>query len=175
MLREELDRRHGIVQDAFELAHQLKVSAARSAAALHDGRTEKLDEEAKKSLDELVRKEPFLMGPAGGQIMLAYQEYAETKILLSIVKNGKMPDVDVPPESFVTGMGDAVGELKRRFLEELVAGDREEAKRILDAALEIHDKLKAYDYPDYLVRGLRRKKDQARQQVNSMLEALAKS
>lgn len=174
-LKSDLDKKSKLAQTVFDLSRLVKVNACKVAAAVHDGRKLSIDEKNKKKLDRLVTKNPQVLLFAGNKIMLAYQEYAESKILVSIVKDNKIPSLDVPAEVYLTGLGDAVGELKRKFLEELVSGNVKEAKRILKHAIKIHDMLGAYDYPDYIVPGLRRKKDQTRYQVNSMLEVLAGS
>jgi len=171
----ELDKKSKLANYAFELSRKLRVSASRAIAAVHDNRIEAVDEAAKKRLDDLTAKAPFLFSVAGSQIFVSYQEYAEAKMLLGIVKNDRIPAIAVPPEALLTGMGDAVGELKRKFLEELIAGNRTKAKKLLDHAKKIHDELSLYDYPDSIVPGLRRKKDETRIQVNSMLEAYLSS
>lgn len=174
-LHRKLDRKLKLAQEVFELTREVKVNAARAIAAVHDGRKVTLDRKKKRKLDSVLKKHPEALVFSGSNAMLAYQEYGEAAMLISIVKNNRLAKVDIPPASYLTALGDVTGELKRRFLEELINGNETEAKRLLRHAVKIKNELSTYDYPDYIVPGLRRKKDQARYTINSMLETLAKS
>jgi translin len=59
-------------------------------------------------------------------------------------------------------LGEAVGELRRRLLDLLRAGDVEQAEITLEAMDGIVDLLAEMDYPDGMTNGLRRTTDVAR-------------
>ena len=47
-----------------------------------------------------------------------YQEYAEAKIVLGVIENKKIPSIDeigVPSTTYISGLLDAIGELKREL------------------------------------------------------------
>ncbi len=65
-----------------------------------------------------------------------------------------------PP--ILNGLGEAVGELRRRLLDRLRAGEVSEAEEILVAMDAIVDLLAGLDFPDGMTGGLRRTTDVAR-------------
>jgi translin len=62
-------------------------------------------------------------------------------------------------------LGEAVGELRRRLLDLLRAGNVEQAETTLEAMDGIVDLLAEMDYPDGMTNGLRRTTDVARSLV----------
>ncbi len=63
---------------------------------------------------------------------------------------------------YLNGLGEAVGEMRRRMLDLLRDGDVEGAEKALLAMDEIVDLLASMDYPDGMTSGLRRTTDVAR-------------
>ena len=68
--------------------------------------------------------------------------------------------IDVVP--WLHGLGEAVGELRRRLLDLLREGSVEEAEALLVAMDDIVYQLAAIDYPDGMTNSLRRTTDVAR-------------
>ncbi len=72
-------------------------------------------------------------------------------------------DADVEASSLVTGLADAIGELRRYTLSKLVEGNFSEAERLMRLMEEMYSKLIPLTaLPDKLVPGLRHKLDVAR-------------
>ncbi len=100
-----------------------------------------------------------------GYLQDALKEYAEGRIALALVQHGPVPGfealgVEVAP--YLNGLGEAVGELRRRALDIIRHGEAQEAEYLLDAMEEIYNILVTVDYPDALTGGLRRTTDNAR-------------
>ncbi|MDP9352599.1 MAG: haloacid dehalogenase [Chloroflexota bacterium] len=100
-----------------------------------------------------------------GYLQDALKEYAEGRITLALVQHGPVPGfealgVEVAP--YLNGLGEAVGELRRRALDIIRHGEAQEAEDLLDAMEEIYNILITVDYPDALTGGLRRTTDNAR-------------
>ncbi len=94
----------------------------------------------------------------------AHQELCEAAVSLALLKGTSLPspqDLGVAPTSYLLGLGDAVGELRRFTLDRLKAGDMEGANHFLESMEEIYDELMRFDYPTALV-AIRRKQDIAR-------------
>ncbi len=66
---------------------------------------------------------------------------------------------------YLNGLGEAVGELRRRLLDKLRAAELDEAERILDMMDDVVDLLAGIDYPDGMTGGLRRTTDVSRSLV----------
>lgn len=130
-------------------------------------------EQAAVSLDEVGGKVEQLRSGLqsfpevywAGYLQDALKEYAEARITLALVQHGSVPGfealgVEVAP--YLNGLGEAVGELRRRVLDIIRHGEAQEAEYLLDAMEEIYNILVTVDYPDALTGGLRRTTDNAR-------------
>lgn len=130
-------------------------------------------EEAKGSLDEaagffarlrgLSEEHPDLV--QGGLVDAAFEEYSEARTFLSLVQEKRFispEELRVPSIPYVLGLGDVVGEFRRRALDSLRRGDVEAAEECLRRMEEIYLELTAMDEAYLLVPGLRRKCDVAR-------------
>lgn len=92
----------------------------------------------------------------------ALKEYAEASIVSALVQNGDMPspeDLDLESATYLQGLAEAAGELRRRCLDILRHGHSEEAERLLGQMDDIYAVLVTMDYPDAVTRGLRRLTD----------------
>lgn len=144
-------------------------SSANGIRALHRGEWEAASEliaEAGALLSEItgaLEEHPDIL--YAGFIADAAKEYAEARITEALFKGEDPPgfaDLIIDPVPYLHGLGEAVGELRRRLLDLLRAGDVEKAQSALDAMDEIVDLLAEMDYPDGMTSGLRRTTDVSR-------------
>ena len=70
--------------------------------------------------------------------------------------------MQVEEATYLNGLAEVVGELRRRTLDILRSGYSEEAERLLGYMDEIYSVLVTMDYPDAITNGLRRQTDLAR-------------
>jgi len=99
---------------------------------------------------------------------VAYQELAEAVNLLSIVEQGEFTDPQkykIPSRPYLTGLADAIGELRRAALDFLRQDNVARAETLLCFMDEILDGLQTFDYPNALIPDLRRKCDVGRSLV----------
>ena len=68
----------------------------------------------------------------------------------------------VEPSTYLNGLAEVVGELRRRILDILRHGYSQEAERLLGYMDDIYSVLVTMDYPDAITNGLRRQTDLAR-------------
>jgi translin len=100
-----------------------------------------------------------------GFISDAAKEYAEARITEAMFRGESVPgfaELDIDPVPFLHGLGEAVGEMRRRLLDLLRAGEVEQAQTTLDEMDHIVDLLAEMDYPDGMTNGLRRTTDVSR-------------
>jgi translin len=121
--------------------------------------------EAKRSLGEL---HSLLVDhselPQFGQALVAYQEYAEARLVLQMKKDGKLASqrqVGVSSTAYLLGMLDFVGEMRRMTLDELRRGNADEAQHLLSAMEKTYEDLLSLDRTSILP-NFRRKLDAAR-------------
>jgi translin len=99
-----------------------------------------------------------------GFVENAFQELTEVNILRCILRNEplKSPkDIGVHAVSYLLGLADVVGELRRLALDSLIEGDVERAHNLLKKMEALYDTIIQFDYPSALV-AIRRKQDIAR-------------
>jgi translin len=129
------------------------------------GQASKTLAEAKRSLDEL---ESLLSAhselPQFGQVLVAFQEYAEAKLIFQMKKSGKLAslrDVGTSTTAYLLGMLDFVGEMRRMTLDSLRRGNADEAQTLLTTMEEVYEDLMSFDRTSILP-NFRRKLDAAR-------------
>lgn len=103
-----------------------------------------------------------------GFINDAAKEFAEAKLTAAIFTSETLPtpgELGIDPVPYLHGLGETVGECRRRMLDRLRAGEITEAERLLEAMDAIVDLLATMDYPDGMTSGLRRTTDVSRSLV----------
>lgn len=89
----------------------------------------------------------------------------EARLTLDLIRGDPLPlpaDLNVEVSTYLRGLSETIGELRRKCLDILRQGYSEEAERLLDLMDEIYALLVTVDYPDAVTHGLRRQTDLAR-------------
>jgi len=89
----------------------------------------------------------------------------EANVTCALIQNQPLltPDeLNVEESTYLNGLAEVVGELRRRTLDILRHGYSQEAERLLGYMDEIYSVLVTIDYPDAITNGLRRQTDLAR-------------
>ncbi len=181
-LREILDRFQGELDEKAEV-HEEIVSVTRKLVfyskhgimALHRGDIEEAKakigqmEQMRRRLDEILdhHRDAYT-----GFVGVAFQEYAEAHILLSMVEGNQYPDprdLQIPAIAYILGLADSVGEFRRRVLNSLLEGNVQEAERCLGIMNEIYGELIALEKAYVLASELRRKCDVARRVIEATI------
>lgn len=95
----------------------------------------------------------------------AIKEYAEASLTCAIIENQPLPTPEMLGTEYATylnGLAEVPGELRRRCLDILRQGYSAEAERLLAWMDEIYALLITVDYPDAITYGLRRQTDLVR-------------
>lgn len=168
-VRSVLDDKFAARERAIINSRRVIRASANAIRALHRGeRAEaaELMEEAAGLLSEstgLLADHPDIYH--AGFVSDAAKEYAEARLTDALGEGEPIPlpeDLGVEVAPYLNGLGEAVGELRRRMLDLLRAGELEEAEAALKVMDEIYDLLASLDYPDAMTGGLRRTTDVAR-------------
>src|SRR4030065_2263440 len=134
--------------------------------AIHRDEQDTASENIKKAR-ELVSLLQSELGQYGdlyhaGYTQDALKEFAEASILYSLVLFDQLPDpesLNVGEATYLQGLAEVAGELRRRCLDNLRHGDTHQAEKLLDYMDEIYAILITMDYPDAITGGLRRLTD----------------
>jgi translin len=147
-------------------------SSANGIRALHRGEWDSASDLIGRAGDELSEITEALAGHPdlihAGFVADAAKEYAEARITEALFKGEAAPgfaELGVDPVPYLHGLGEAVGELRRRLLDLLRGGDVDTAETTLEEMDRIVDLLAEMDYPDNMTSGLRRTTDVARSLV----------
>jgi translin len=95
----------------------------------------------------------------------AIKEFAEASLTCAFIENGPLPtpeELGIEYNTYVNGLAECIGELRRRCLDILRQGYSEDAERLLNTMDEIYNFLVTMDYPDAVTNGLRRQTDLVR-------------
>lgn len=170
--RSVLDDRFAGREEAIHQSRKVVRAAANAIRHLHRGQVEearRLVATAKTMLgaiEERLAGHPDIL--YAGFVGDAAKEYAEAELTLAIFTGTELPspdDLGVDPVPYLNGLGETVGECRRRLLDRLREGDVDEAERLLEVMDAIVDLLAGFDYPDGMTGGLRRTTDVARSLV----------
>lgn len=97
-----------------------------------------------------------------GYTQNALKEYAEANIVYALINNESLPDpdeLDLMYATYLQGLAEAAGELRRRCLDSLRQGAFQEAEKMLSNMDDIYAILITMDYPEAITGGLRRLTD----------------
>jgi translin len=95
----------------------------------------------------------------------ALKEFAEANLVYALISNSDLPtpaELGLEASTYMQGIAEAIGELRRRCLDQLRQGHSEDADRLLGLMDDIFTELITMDYPDAITGGLRRLTDIAR-------------
>jgi translin len=154
------------VQDAREFllknTREIIILCSKSIISVHKGDIKSAKNNLKQA-DVLLKKyKKKATSDLRRYMITPEQEFVEAASLIAIVEKNEIPSekqLDVMPESYVLGLMDCVGELKRMVFDKIRIGDIDNASRIF----EIMENLYLYLYPfsmyDKVVKEARRKID----------------
>ena len=95
----------------------------------------------------------------------ALKEYAEAQLVFALVHGMEPPrciDLNLETATYLQGLAECAGELRRRCLDMLLHDNPQEAQRLMGLMDDIYAILVTMDYPDAITGGLRRLTDVAR-------------
>lgn len=171
-VRAVLDARFTAREKAITESRKVIRAAANGIRALHraewDDAETLISEAASRlaSITDAVAENPELM--SHGVVTDAEKEYAEARITQAVFAGSDVPsfaDLGVDPVPYLHGLGEAVGEMRRRMLDLLRQEKLDQASTVLEEMDAIVDLLAEIDYPDGMTNSLRRTTDVARSLV----------
>lgn len=165
-IHQGLEQRTRKRDQALAQARQLTRFSAHAVRAIHRSEQsvayENLAEARKlvKSLQNELSVFPELF--FAGYTQDAIKEFAEASITVALIENRPLPspeELDVEYATYLNGLAEAAGELRRRCLDIIRQGYNAEAGRLLECMDDIYETLVTMDYPDAVTNGLRRQTD----------------
>ena len=172
---EEIDKRLRDVQDRREKlikgTRDVVMLCSKSIVAMHHNQLKDADikmDQAKAMLEEFRK---FAQLDLYRYIAVAEQELVEAFALKSVMEDKPMPsmrELDVTGESYLTGLLDCVGEIKRLVYDRMRSGKGKDPEKLFATMEEIYNAVYPFAVYDNIVSGLRRKLDVARMLIEDI-------
>src|SRR5919206_3326885 len=168
-IRQNFDVRTAKRDEALKQARQLTRACSLSIRAVHRDDKEAMETnlaEAHDLADTLrndLRDFPDLY--YAGYTQDALKEFVEANVTCALIQNQALQtpeQLGVEDATYLNGLAEVIGELRRRTLDILRSGYSQEAERLLGHMDEIYSVLVTIDYPDAITNGLRRQTDLVR-------------
>jgi translin len=166
LIRASFDAQTSARDQALTLARALTRACALSIRAVHRDETEVMQahlDEARQLATNL--RTGLVDFPAlffAGYTQDSLKEFAEARITCALIRHEPLPtpaELDLPPHTYLNGLAESVGEMRRRCLDMLRQDNSAEAERLLGHMDDIFSILVTMDYPDAITNGLRRQTD----------------
>jgi translin len=168
-VRADLDEKNAARELALKNCRIIIRTSANAIRALHRDERNRADELLAEARALIAETEAPLADHQdiyhAGFFYDAVKEYAEGVLTAALLAGQSLPlpsEVGVRSVPYLKGLGEAVGEQRRRMLDFLRAGRIEEAEATFVAMDAVLDLLTSLDYPDGMTAGLRRTTDVAR-------------
>lgn len=168
-VRSQLDATYAAREEGLRLSRPIIRTSANAIRAMHRGDREAASRLVVEAKELVAAAQTALVDHPdiyhAGFLYDAVKEYAEAELTIALLGGEPLPapstlGIDAVP--YCKGLGEAVGEQRRRMLDQLRLGDLEAAERTFADMERIHDLLASLDYPDGMTSALRRTTDVAR-------------
>ncbi len=162
----EIAKSLGEIQDAREFlltnTREIIILCSKSIIAVHKGDISTGKTNLKKASVLLNKYKKKATGELRKYLIIPEQEFVEAACLIAIVEQKEIPSdkkLAVMPESYVLGLLDCIGELKRQVFDKIRVGKIDEATRIFEVMENLYLQLYTFSLYDKVVKEARRKID----------------
>ena len=144
---------------------------SKSIVAMHHDQMEKAEmnmQQAKTMLDEFRQ---YSKTDLYKYVSIAEQEIVEAYGLKSVIQNSAIPsmrDLNVSGPSYITGLLDCIGEIKRMVYDRMRTGRGEDAAKLFTLMQDIYSSIYPFAVYDHLISGMRRKLDVAKMLIEDV-------
>jgi translin len=167
-IEKSIDDKDRVREKALRSSREIIIGCRKAIQCIHQD----LMKDAKNNIKKASVKLQELYNLTGGYPELyhagfvenAAQELVEANCLFNIMKGKDLPDPDelqTTYSSYLLGLCDLVGELRRTALDSIRSGDAKEADKCLNMMEEIYDVIIRFDYPSGLI-PIKKKQDMVR-------------
>jgi len=166
---QNFEARHQVRENALNQTRALTRCSATAIRAIHRGEKDVAEENMRAGrtiVDDIKQSvKPYPEIYFSGYTQDALKEYVEARLTIDIISNDTLPmpeELGVEFATYIRGLAETIGELRRRCLDILRQGYSDEAERLLTFMDDIYALLVTLDYPDAITDGLRRQTDLVR-------------
>lgn len=164
--RDLMEKKNAAREEALAITRELTRHCALSIRACHRGEWENAAQLLEQA-GEYVRNLKSIVAPYpdlyhSGYAQDSIKEFVEATLTYAIIRKEPIPtpeELGVEYETYLRGMGEAMGELRRYILDLIRRDELERGEELLTVMDEVYALLMTIDYPDAITGGLRRISD----------------
>lgn len=166
-LQEIEERREKLIKETREII----MLCSKSIVALHQDNAQEARQQMQKAKSLLDELRKYSKADLQRHIAVAEQELVEAYGLMAVVKQDPLPtmeELNVSGPSYLTGLLDCIGEIKRLVYDRMRSGREKDAENLFAIMEEIYNATAPFAVYDNLVSGIRRKLDVARMLIEDI-------
>jgi translin len=177
-VQSSLDEINGDLKDVEERREKLIKGTrdvisicSKSIIAMHHDQMEKAEMNMQQAMIMLDEFRQYSKTDLYRYVSVAEQEIVEAYGLKSVIQNSAIPsmrDLNVSGPSYITGLLDCIGEIKRMVYDKMRTGRAEDAAKLFYLMQDIYSSIYPFAVYDHLVSGMRRKLDVAKMLIEDV-------
>lgn len=178
-IEKSIDGKDKVREKALRSSRDIIINCRKSIQLIHQENMKDANAKIKRASDKLVNLYDFTKNYPdifhAGFVENAAQELVEAHCFYNIMKGKDLPDPDkiqTTYSSYLMGLCDLVGELRRSALDSIRHGKAKKADQYLNMMEEIYDVIIRFDYPSGLI-PIKKKQDMVRGMIEKTRGELA--
>ena len=167
LISKELEKTNSSREFLIKNNRQVIINCSQAIISIHKNDLLSAKNKIKTAKEQLVKLKQKTDGNLNRYIITPEQELVEAISLLSIIEGKDIPSyktLKVSAESYILGLLDCIGELKRQVIDQIRIGNSKNAEKLFDIMESLYLMLYPFATFDKIVKESRRKLD-----VNRML------
>ena len=170
-VRSKLEEKELAREELLKLVREMKINSTKAIASIHAGDLEKAEEHLKIAFEILSKVREYRVYPDVYYPVTfdAMQELVEAYVFKHVVENCDLnvdlSKLEVEFAPILTGLADAVGEIRRHVLDLLRRNEFEKAEKLIGVMERIYNNLITFSFPDKITPNLRPKVDYVRNAI----------
>jgi translin len=145
--------------------------SSKSIVAMHHGQLGEARQNMEQAKTMLVEFRKYAGADLTKYVAVAEQELVEAYALLAVMEGKSLPSMEelqVSGPSYLTGLLDCVGEIKRLVYDRMRSGNEMDAEKLFAVMEEVYGAVYPFAVYDNIVAGLRKKLDVARMLIEDI-------
>ncbi len=170
-VRSKLEEKELAREELLKLVREMRINSTKAVASIHAGDFKKAEEHLKTAFEILSKVRNYRIYPDIYYPVTfdAMQELVEAYVFKHVVENCDLnvdlSKLEVEFAPILTGLADAVGEIRRHVLDLLRRNEFEKAEKLIGVMERIYNNLITFSFPDKITPNLRPKVDYVRNAI----------
>ena len=162
IISKELERTNSSREFLIKNNRAVVINCSQAIISIHKNDLNTAKNKIKKAKEELSKLKQKTSGELNRYILTPEQELVEAVSLLSIIEGKDIPSyksLKISGESYILGLLDCIGELKRQVIDTIRVGNLKKAESLFDVMENLYLMLYPFATYDKIVKESRRKLD----------------